>query len=235
METKPKVFISHITDEAKLAAIFKKSLQRDFPDLADVFVSSDEASISAGENWLEAIRSALESTSLELILCSKASVKRPWINFEAGAGWLKGIRIIPICHTELKPANLPMPLKVLHGIEAGEESGIRRLYISVAEKLKCDVPDVSYGKIVSEIQEFERGYLKEMKPIVDEEDQRIKNAKMRMYNALKDENWESRSLKRLALIGGISVSEAFEILQRDSNITFDFSEKFGRMVKLISR
>jgi len=235
METKARIFISHITDEAKLAGIFKKCLQRDFLGLVDVFVSSDEASIDAGENWLEAIKSALETTSLELILCSKASVKRPWINFEAGAGWLKGIHIIPICHTGLKPDNLPMPLNVLHGIEAGEVSGIRRLYRLVAKTIKCQVPDAAYINIANEIKEFERSYLREMKLVVDEEDLRVKNAKLRMYNALNDEKWEARSLKRLALIGGVSASEAFEILQRDSNITFDHSDKYGRMVKLVSR
>src|SRR4051812_47057901 len=128
MTEKPKIFISHISDESVLAVILKNRLLKDFLGLIDVFVSSDEVSIDAGANWLEAIKSALESARVELVLCSKASIKRPWINFEAGAGWLKGLPIVPICHTGLRPNDLPMPLTVLQAIEASKEAGLKKLY-----------------------------------------------------------------------------------------------------------
>ena len=126
MSVKPRVFLSHISDEASLADILKKHLLKDFLGLIDVFVSSDEASIETGENWLDAIEEALKTAKIELILCSTASVKRPWINFEAGAGWLRGLPIVPICHTGLQPAELPMPLLVLQAIEANKQPGDRK-------------------------------------------------------------------------------------------------------------
>ena len=83
---KPNIFLSHISEEAKLAAILKAHVEADFIDTVSVYVSSDTENISAGENWLASIDVALSDACIELILCGKASIKRPWISFEVGAG-----------------------------------------------------------------------------------------------------------------------------------------------------
>jgi hypothetical protein len=235
MTEKPRIFVSHISDEAVLADILKKCLLKDFLGLVDVFVSSDEVSIDAGANWLESIKSALESAKVELVLCSKASIKRPWINFEAGAGWLRGVPIVPICHTGLRPDDLPMPLTVLQAIEANKETGIKKLYRLLARTIGCDTPSPDFSSMITEVEDFERDYLQRMKPFMADENQRIVNAKTRIYKALKDERYEWRSLKRLAIMGGVSVSEALDILQPDPHITFDLSNSLGRIVKLTEK
>lgn len=45
-----RVFVSHISEEAKTAARLKDALVRDFLGFIDVFVSSDTESIAAGED-----------------------------------------------------------------------------------------------------------------------------------------------------------------------------------------
>lgn len=232
MTKKPRVFISHISDEAALAVILKNRLLKDFLGLIDVFVSSDEVSIDAGANWLESIRDALKSAKVELVLCSKASIKRPWINFEAGAGWLRGVPIVPICHTGLLVDHLPMPLTVLQAVEANKETGIKKLYRVIARTVGCDIPSPDFSGLVTEIEDFEREYLQRMKPFTENETQRIVSAKKRIYRALKDKRYTWRSLNRLAIIGGVSVSEALDILQPDPLITFDLSRTLGRIVHL---
>ncbi len=102
---KPIVFISHITEEETIVGILKKHIENDFLGLIDVFVSSDKASIKVGDKWLNRIDEALKTAAIELILCSEDSVKRPWIHFEAGACWVKGIPVIPICHTGMRPVS----------------------------------------------------------------------------------------------------------------------------------
>jgi TIR domain len=77
-----KVFISHITEEKDLAALLKERIDEDFLGKVECFVSSDTESILAGENWLISVEEALRDASVEIVLCSPASVKRPWINFE---------------------------------------------------------------------------------------------------------------------------------------------------------
>jgi hypothetical protein len=80
-----RAFVSHVSEEADVAARIKAALSRDFLGLLDVFVSSDTESIAAGEEWLRSIEKALQESALLIVLCSPASVGRPWINFEAGA------------------------------------------------------------------------------------------------------------------------------------------------------
>ena len=121
--TKPQIFVSHISEEADLAAVLKRHLVEDFLDLTEVFVSSDIQSISAGQNWLEILDAALRRSSLLLVLCSDASLRRPWVNFEIGAAWMKQIPIVPICHSGLEPSSLPIPLSLLQGIQASHRDG----------------------------------------------------------------------------------------------------------------
>jgi hypothetical protein len=45
---KPKVFISHIGEEARLAEILKTQFLNDFLGMIDIFVSSDSTSIIVG-------------------------------------------------------------------------------------------------------------------------------------------------------------------------------------------
>ena len=93
-----RAFVSHVSEEAHVAARLKTALGRDFLGLLDVFVSSDAESIAAGEEWLRSIESALQEASLLVVLCSPASIVRPWINFEAGAAWMRQIPLVPLCH-----------------------------------------------------------------------------------------------------------------------------------------
>jgi hypothetical protein len=77
---KPIIFISHISEEADLATAFKSAITKDFLGLPQVFVSSDTESIGAGSNWLTSIERALAEARILLILCSSASIRRPWIS-----------------------------------------------------------------------------------------------------------------------------------------------------------
>jgi len=95
---------------------------------------------------------------IELILCSKDSVKRPWINFEAGAGWIKGIPVVPICHTGIRPVDLPIPLNMLQAIEATDENGLKKVYTLLSKNLDSSTPNVNFTKIIKEVKDFERDY-----------------------------------------------------------------------------
>lgn len=55
------VFISHITQEADLALKLKELIEGSFLGMIEVFVSSDETSISAGSRWLDNITESLSN------------------------------------------------------------------------------------------------------------------------------------------------------------------------------
>src|SRR5437879_4033411 len=99
---KPKIFISHIHEEQSLAIFLKEQLLGMFLGGVDFFISSDRNVVRGGALWLDEIRQALKDSAVVLALISPRSIARTWINFESGAGWVQ-TRLIPICHSGLKP------------------------------------------------------------------------------------------------------------------------------------
>ena len=130
------LFISHISEEAEVAALLKRMLQKDFGRVVTCFASSDIGCIGAGENWLVAIERAMDRAKAVIVLCSKASVHRPWVQFEIGAAWMKHVPIIPVCHSGMKMTDLQMPLSLLESVELGSDIGLPKLYEGLAKVLK---------------------------------------------------------------------------------------------------
>lgn len=155
---KLSIFISHIAEESKIAELIKEKISRDFLGLIDVFVSSDSENISVGNRWLDNISEALEKAKIEIIICSRESISRPWINFEAGAGWVKKIPVVPICHTGLRPVDLPIPLNMLQGIEVKDPNGLNRLYQIIARELQSEIPNVDLDEFINSALVFEKNY-----------------------------------------------------------------------------
>lgn len=156
--TKSLVFISHIGDEAEIAIEFKSLVEQAFLGLIDVFVSSDGTSITMGQNWLDDISNALKRCSVETIICSPRSVQRPWINFEAGAGWVRGIPIIPLCHSGMKPSRLPVPLNLLQAVNATEIGSLKLVFPVLASALGSNAPSVDFTKFIQNVTDFEQRY-----------------------------------------------------------------------------
>jgi len=145
--------------ESTLADLIKIRLTQDFIGLVDVFESSDRTSIPVGSKWLAEVTVALNKADLHVVLCSPESIGRPWINFEAGAAHLRGIPIIPICHSGLKVPQLPVPLSESEGFLLSEAGALERLYSLIAKNLGSTVPSVDFAGYKQEIAEIESGYL----------------------------------------------------------------------------
>lgn len=165
MPDKPLIFISHITEEAELAQLFKREIERSFLNMVEVFVSSDNASISIGTNWLEQITNGLRTCKAIMIFCSPASIVRPWINFEAGAGWARSIEIVPLCHSGIRPVDLPLPLNLMQGVEAHDQTKITEVFRLIAGKLGSGTPTVDAATLAAEVSKFEQTYSIELKAV----------------------------------------------------------------------
>lgn len=165
-----KFFVSHISEEAEIAALMKRSLEEDFLGLVKFFTSSDMGSIIGGDFWLTAVENAMNEAAGVIVLCSRASIQRPWVQFEVGAAWMKNIPIVPVCHSELKPADLKVPLSLREGVELGTARGLEKLYRSVAntahmpnvpprrneQKLLQDIAALEKAFRQTQVQQFER-------------------------------------------------------------------------------
>lgn len=153
--SKPTVFISHITEEKEIAKSVKEFLESRFLKTINVFASSHEESLKLGDDWMGTIKKSMKDCKLIIVLCSPLSITRPWINFEAGAGWVRDIPVIPLCHSGLTPGKLPVPINSFQGGILNKQEDISKVFKRIAEILEIEAPDSSSNNFFSAIELFE--------------------------------------------------------------------------------
>lgn len=158
---KKTIFLSHISEEGELGTLFKDRLEKDFLSLIDVFVSSDARSIPPGDAWLKAVDDNLNQAAALIVLASPTSVARPWITFEAGAGWAKHVPTMLICHSGMSPGGLPLPLGQLQAFSGTDLGRLKAMYGVIAKVLGSATPEPDLGNFSASITDFERRYTEE--------------------------------------------------------------------------
>jgi TIR domain-containing protein len=104
-----EIFISFASEDGYAADPLRGFIQQSLIG-ASIFLASDPASISPGDEWLESLRNALREAKVLVVLLSTASLENRWINLELGAAWVQGTPIIPILLDGLNPNDVPRPL-----------------------------------------------------------------------------------------------------------------------------
>ena len=93
-----EVFISWSGEKAKKYAKFLEDMLNSvFDERAATFYSGN---IESGSMWLQKINQALSESRVGIIILTKESMKKPWVNFEAGAIFKADsdhTSIIPVC------------------------------------------------------------------------------------------------------------------------------------------
>ena len=148
-----EVFISHHVDEdAQLASVLKEWIEAAFLGEVGVFVSSQD--IRSGERWLRRLEKELADAKIMMVLCSENSVSMPWINFELGAGYIRDIRIIPICHSGLDVDSLPEPIRLFQGFKAESDEFPEKLMGDLAKALGYErMPRLPYQEVSAQIRQ----------------------------------------------------------------------------------
>ena len=147
-----KVFVSHIAEEAELASVLKDWIEPAFLGQVEVFVSVVD--ISSGEQWFQRLGEELRGSQVLLAICSPQSVSMPWINFEVGACHGKGMPVIPVCHSGIKPETLPVPLLFFQGLDAGTDDFGDTLMRDLAGHLGfSQPPQIRYEEMMAAIRE----------------------------------------------------------------------------------
>jgi hypothetical protein len=100
------VFVSHASVDKQRAEVLKSWLEERFPGFIDVFVSSDLESIEMGSEWFQKITDAIRHCKAAIVLASRKSLERRWVNLEIGALNAIGKNVIPVCVGAL---TLPLP------------------------------------------------------------------------------------------------------------------------------
>jgi hypothetical protein len=156
------VFVSHLHVESKFADVLREHLDRDFIGLLKLFISTDSTSIPVGTQWFDVLMGGLRSARLQFILCSPESIKRSWIHYEAGATRVRGIEVVPLCHSGMNPEHLPVPLGMSQGLCLNDPSGLRMLYEKISTMLGSNVPDIDFRALGKRFEALETEYVAQM-------------------------------------------------------------------------
>jgi TIR domain-containing protein len=113
-----RVFISFVHEDEQVAFAVRHLIERELKIEEGVFLSSDQHTIYAGDNWIETIIHALKSAQVVVSMFSKRSVGRPWVNFEAGAAMIREKTVlIPCCYGRQTRETLPHPYSALQAVD----------------------------------------------------------------------------------------------------------------------
>lgn len=133
-----RVFISFVHEDDFIASQLASVLARELELRNEVFLFSDQGQVVAGNIWLDQLKEALENCEVLVLLLSGRSLKRAWVHFEAGAVWLSGRPVIPVCIGNLKKNDLPQPYAGMQAVQLPWE--LDYLFKSVHHHLRLTTP-----------------------------------------------------------------------------------------------
>lgn len=143
---KPILFISHITEERGFALALQEVLNDIYRNQLDIFVSSSKTNIDLGDNWIEKVNYNLENMSMMIVLCSKESYNRNWINYEAGVGIGKNILVIPVIYGNLTIKELGLPLNQWELLKFEDSTFLEKIVIKIDKC--CSIKSSLKNKII---------------------------------------------------------------------------------------
>ena len=154
MGNKPIVFVSHAAIDADIATSFKNDVEKNFLGLCQLFVSSNLDSIQGGREWMQEIKVNLSEAAVLISLISPIALSRPWIYAEFGAGWIRGIPTISVCHSGLRKDQLPVPLSHYQALDLLDEMHLEHLYGQISSAIGCQKPEIDYLKLTEKYREI---------------------------------------------------------------------------------
>ena len=130
-----QVFISFIHEEQRYAECVQRFIKAVLGDSVGAFLSSDTWQVYAGERWLDRIIEELKAAKVVVLMVSPESVKRPWVNFEAGAATIRNVVIIPVCFGGMTKGALPKPYSNYQAVDLMNNDDQYYLVTSIAHHL----------------------------------------------------------------------------------------------------
>lgn len=142
-DTRPLIFISHVSADGAAASRLQEYLDETFLGAVALFNTSSRSTLAPGDEWLTRIFGALGRTSLLLPILTPRSIKSPWVNFESGAAWLRGVKVVPCCGGGLSKGSLPQPYGSLQAIDLTDSDDLDQLMTIIGKELSFRVPESS--------------------------------------------------------------------------------------------
>jgi hypothetical protein len=121
-----ELFLSHSSADRHLASFIEETLRAAIPGL-EVFRTTRVEQIPAGKAWFEVVADHLRSADRVLVLLTPTSVDRPWINFEAGAGWIGNKVVVPAV-AGMSKEEVPEPLRSLQTLSLEQPAEAKHIF-----------------------------------------------------------------------------------------------------------
>lgn len=186
---KPLIFISHITEEKHIAEAIQQMISDAFLNSFDTFVSSNPNNLPLGSGWHQTISEKLKKSSMGIIIISPKSKKREWINFEAGALWMKDVPVIPACHSGMKINELDYPLAAFQATDLTDKESVKYLLSRIAKLSNLNFP-ANY-KVIDFTDKLKKYSLKSIEDsMYIEFIERVREINPELINLLKKQHTE---------------------------------------------
>ena len=69
-----------------------------------------------------------------LVILSPTALSSPWVNFEAGAAWIRRALVIPCCIGQVRKSSLPAPYGHLQGVDLDDPDDLDQLFKRLASQ-----------------------------------------------------------------------------------------------------
>lgn len=139
------VFVSHTHADRELALALKGLIDTAFSGIVTGYTSSDPGptgGITPGKEWYSQIESRLREAEAVWVLATPASITRPWIYWEAGAGKALCPHGVVVVRVNLKTAEVPSPLNNFQSYDGVRDNEIIELLGKVAAQVKMNLAKV---------------------------------------------------------------------------------------------
>jgi hypothetical protein len=136
----PKIFISHIHEDAIPAACLVEFLRKKLEVRSDeIFISSNQH-IELGSDWMAAIGESFARATVIIAIFSAEAAGRQWVHFEAGGAWFsRNKHLIPLCIGGMKPAELGKPYANIQGADLHDRGTAQYLVNTIARVLRPEM------------------------------------------------------------------------------------------------
>lgn len=218
MTAKPLIFLSHITQDASIAAELESFVHTTLLGGVELFNTSNRESLRPGDPWRDSILLGLRTCAAALVVATPESVNAPWINFESGGAWVSEKRVIPCCAKGMTKSSLPAPLSHLQALEIEDPEDLEQLIHFLATVASLNDPEkVDYIAAAERLRELWSG----PPPMAQDEElagwiertqlrpQKYKDTKMRGTFILSDAHVvspdEQNQFSRYKIAAGISL------------------------------
>ena len=120
-------FLSHAAEDAPIAAVLRRLIERCSLGLATVWFSSDTAptgGVAPGSPWFDQLVNKIDTSTAFLALITPTSAANLWLHYEAGCAAIKKLPIVPVV-AGLSVNDVRMPLSLYNAYNLAQPETLK--------------------------------------------------------------------------------------------------------------